>query len=136
MGFNTKDYTWSSCNIAIEGKILARAKAVEYGEEIDRKELYGKGNKPQDIQDGNQSVKGFVEMLQSDFENVILLTGNKGIAGLRDMNITVAFAAEDGRISTRSIIGAAVTDWKEAIKQGDTEMVVRLPFIGLDVKMA
>ncbi|MGX7686813.1 hypothetical protein ACWA1C_06575 [Flectobacillus roseus] len=136
MGFNSKDYTWSSCNIAIEGKLLARAKAVEYGEEIDRKELYGKGNKAQDIQDGNIAIKGFVEMLQSDFENILLLTGNKGIAGLRDMNITVAYAASDGRISTRSIIGAAVTEWKEGLKQGDTEMPVRIPFIALDVKMA
>lgn len=136
MAFNSREYNWSDCNIAFEGKLLTKAVAVEYSEKINREYIRGKGNKPQSINDGDYSVEGSVEMHQSEFEALLLLTGNKGIVGLRDLNLTVAFAsASDGRISTRSIIGVCITEWKEAYKSGDTHSTVTLPFMALDIKM-
>ena len=136
MAFNSREYQWSDLEIVLEGKLLTKAVAVEYGEKINREYIRGKGNKAQGINDGDYSVEGSLELHQSEFDALEKLTGNKGIVNMRDLTLTVAYASTaDGRISIRSIIGVAITDWKEAYKSGDTHGTVTLPFMALDIKM-
>lgn len=132
--FNSTEYSWSEVDIAINGKPLLRAVAVEYTEKQEAKKLRGKGKKPFHIAGGNIDVTGKIEVYQSEFDTLLALTGNKGIAGFRDMTITVSFQNNEGGLSTRAIIGALVTEIGESVKQGDTEIMVPLPFEALDIK--
>ena len=132
--FNSKEYDWADVEIAIGGKILTRAVSVEYTEKQESKKQRGKGRKPFHIAGGNIDVSGKIEMYQSEFDTLLALTGNKGVAGFRDLTITVAFANADGGLSTRAIIGGLVTEIGEAVKQEDMEIIVPLPFEALDIK--
>ncbi len=134
MAFNSKEYSWSDISVAMNGKLLTKCVSVEYGEKIDREYVRGRGSKPMDINDGDYSVDGTLEIHQSDFEDLLLLTGNTGIRGLRNLDLTVAFVNTTGRISTRAIIGVAITEWKESYKSGDKSAPVSLPFMALDIK--
>jgi hypothetical protein len=134
MGFNSKEYKWTDLDIAINGKLLTKCQSVEYTEKVETEKIRGKGNKAYEIADGNVDVSGSIEVLQSDLETLMLLTGNKGVLGLRDLTITVAYKNIDsGRLSTRSIIGARITEIGEPIKQGEMKIVCKLPFEALDI---
>lgn len=132
--FNSKEYGWSEVDIAINGKPLGRAVSVEYTEKQESKKLRGKGRKPFAIKGGNIDVAGKIEMYQSEFDVLLALTGNKGVAGFVDLTITVAFQDDAGGLSTRAIIGALVTEIGEAVKQIDMEIIVPLPFDAMDIK--
>lgn len=135
MAFNSKEYSWSDINVAINGKVMTKCVAIEYGEKIDREYVRGMGNMPLDINDGDVDISGVIEFKQSDYEDLLILTGNNGIRGLRDMDVNVAYTNKSGRLSVRSIIGVACTEWKEAYKSGDKSGNVSLPFMALDIKM-
>lgn len=132
--FNSKEYGWAEVDIAINGKPMLRATAVEYTEKQESKKLRGKGRKPFALKGGNIDVAGKIEMYQSEFDLLLALTGNKGVAGFVDLTITVAFQDVDGGLSTRSIIGALVTEIGESVKQSDMEIMVPLPFEAMDIK--
>lgn len=134
MAFNSKEYSWSDLNVAVNGKIMTKCVAIEYGEKIDREYVRGMGRMPIDINDGDVDVSGVIEFKQSDFEDLLVLTGNIGVRGLRDLDVTVAYSNTGGRISIRNIIGVACTEWKEGYKSGDKSGNVLLPFMALDVK--
>jgi hypothetical protein len=132
--FNSKEYGWAEVDIAINGKPLGRAVSVEYTEKQEVKKLRGKGKKPFAIKGGNIDVVGKIEMHQSEFDILLALTGNKGVAGFADLTITVAFQDSDGGLSTRAIVGALVTEIGETVKQSDMEIIVPLPFEAMDIK--
>jgi hypothetical protein len=134
MGFSTKEYSWSSVDIAIGGKVLSTCQAVEFNEKIAVEKLRGKGNKAFQIADGDIDVSGSIEVLQSELETILNQTGNKGVAGMRDLLLTICYKEPtSGRLSTRSVIGVRVTEIGEAIKQSEMKIVVKLPFEALDV---
>lgn len=132
--FSSEEYTWSDLDIAVNGVILGKCQSVEYMEKIETEILRGKGRKGFQVADGNHSVEGSLELLQSEAEQMLALTGNKGIMGLRDLTITVAYKEiESGRLSVRSIVGVRITENGETIKQGDMKIVVKFPFVALDI---
>lgn len=132
--FNSKQFDWSSVQLAIEGKPITGAVSVEYTEKQEVKKQRAKGTKPFAIATGNIDVTGKLEVYQSEFDVLLALTGNKGVAGFKNLTITVAFQNEQGGLSTRAIIGAVVTEIGESVKQGDMEIMVSLPFEALDIK--
>ena len=132
--FNSREYSWADVEVAIGGVLLDRCVAVEYTEKQDSKKLRGKGRKPFAIQGGNIDVSGKLEVYQSVFDKMLALTGNKGVAGFKDLTISVAFANAEGGLSTRTLIGCLVTEIGEAVKQEDMEIIVPLPFDAMDVK--
>lgn len=133
-GFNSKEYDWSHIEIAFQGKLMTRATAVSYEESIDAKPMHAKGFKAFDIGDGNHSLSGSIEMFQSEYSTLLLLTGNKGITPMKGLILTVAFSNEDRPLETRSLIGVRVTKGGEGVKQGDGEIKVTLEFIATDIK--
>lgn len=132
--FDSNEYDWNALDLAINGMVLTKLQSVQYEESVETEILRGKGKKGFKVADGNYDISGNLEMLQSDAERLMLLTGNKGVLGLKDLTITIAFKdLESGRLSTRSIISARITKIGEPVKQGEMKIVVNCPFVALDL---
>jgi hypothetical protein len=133
MAFNSEEHDWTDMAIAWEGKVLARVTKVMFKEKVELEALYGAGRKPFAVKQGNYSVEGSVEMFKSDFNNLLKITKNKGVLGMTEMVITIAFGLTNAP-EIITIIGVTVSDAGLETKQGDKSIKIDLPFIAIDLK--
>jgi hypothetical protein len=126
------EFGWKDVTISVEGQIVSRGTGCRFKEEIERELIYGKGNKPIDVNDGNVKFEGELKMHQSELAKMILLKGDKGVRGLRDITIVIAYA-KGLRVQTRTLIGCAFSSLEEAYNQNDKFAEVSLPFIFIDI---
>ena len=132
--YSSKQYSWSDMSIATGGRIFEGVDEVEYTVKQDKKALMGRGNKPHKIVKGIKSFEGKIVLWQSEVEAMIEAAPNKDILAL-DFDIIWAFTPDDGGPNlTDILVGCSITEYKKGSKQGDTNMLVELPFMFVDVK--
>lgn len=134
--FNSIEYAWKDLEVVLLGRPLVRILEVEYGVDAEKKHIYGRGKKVLGIQSGNEKPQGQITIGQSELEALIrkakaLLPGTK-VTDI-SFNINVGYLAGTEIIRDR-IVGASFTNFTKSMKQGDTDMQVKLPFIALDVE--
>lgn len=126
------EYSWDSVEIAINGVVIIGALGIKFSQEVESELVYGKGNRPLGINDGNIKNEGEITVHQSELDKLLAATGNRWVAGLKNLTITSALIKE-GRISTRTFAGCRITSIGEEYKQNDKWAEIALPFIFLDV---
>jgi len=134
MDFNSIEYAWKDIEVVIMGRPLARILEVEYTTEVEKKHIYGRGKKALGIQDGNEKVSGQITIGQSELEAMIRKAQEVKPGGkVTDIsfNVNVAYRQDTDIIRDR-IVGFSITQIPKAMKQGDSDMVVKLPFLALD----
>lgn len=132
MAYESNQYGWKDLEVSVNGRPLADILGFEFSEEIESELIYGKGNKPIAIQDGNIKYEGNLIIHKSELDRLIASTGNRGIVGLRNLTITSAMV-KDGGISTRTFVKCRITKLPEGWKQNDKFAEITCPFIFLDI---
>lgn len=119
------------------GKPIIGMQSVKYSAKQDKKLVYGKGNKPQKIGKGNISYEGELGVLQSELETLKLLAKDRSILSLQlDAIVSYGNPTEGDVLVTDQLVGIQFTEEAKELKQGDTNMEIKLPFIFLDLKPA
>ena len=140
-GFNSKigQFAWKHFTIIVEGRPIAGATDIEYGTEKTLEHIFGAGDKPQFIGEGNKVPTGSIEMLQNDFEALVEEAKKRGGDDLTDLevSITVVAVPKDPAQLQKTIadrlIGVKFQSGKKKISQGQTHMKVSMPFLCLDI---
>lgn len=132
--YSSKQYSWNDISIAMAGRIVEGIEDVEYTSKQDKAVLRGRGGKGHSITRGNKDYEGKITLWQSELEAMIKAAPNKDIHSL-NFDIIWAFAPDDGGATVIDVLSSCeITEYKKAMKQGDKNMLVELPFIFLDVK--
>jgi hypothetical protein len=132
--FSTKQYSWAELTIALGGRIVTGVKEVEYTEKVEKEALFGRGAKAHAIMRGNHTFEGKLSLWQSELEALVESAPDKDIMKL-NFDIIVSYVPLDGGIIVvDTLTGCEFSELKKGMKQGDTNMVVELPIIFLDVK--
>ncbi len=132
--YSSKNYSWNDVSIAIGGRIIEGVEDVEYSEKQDKGVLRGRGGKGHGITRGNKDFEGKITLWQSEVEAMIKDAPNKDILAL-NFDIVWSFVPDDGGATvTDVLVSCEFTEKKKAMKQGDKNMLVELPFMFLDVK--
>ena len=117
------------------GIVFEAVTEVEYDVEVEKKHTYGRGKKPAGIQTGNEKPSGNITVKQSLLEALIATAQkvNKN-AKLTDISfdIQVHYLSGTDLVKDR-IVGAEFTKQPKQMKQGDSEMTVKLPFLAVDI---
>lgn len=132
--FNSAEYAWKDIEVVIMGRPLVRILEIEYTTEVEKKHIYGRGNKALGIQTGNEKVSGQITIGQSELEAMIRKAAEVKPGGkVTDIsfNVNVAYRLDVDIIRDR-IVGFTITQMPKAMKQGDVDMQVKLPFLALD----
>jgi len=98
--------------------------------------LFGRGNKPLAIQDGNQTVEGTLILLQSEIEQLIFAINavNPG-KKITDVSFDVVVSYGVGNNAITDVVqGVQITEYEKGLEQNDKQMRIELPFLALDVK--
>ncbi len=126
--FSSKQYSWKDLSVAYGGRIIEGITENEYEIEQDDDFLYGRGNEPHDIIEGNISYKGKLTLWQSELEAMIRDAPGKKLSNLRP-DIVNTYASEEGGQITTDICGnVKFGGYKKSFKQGDKNMLVELPY--------
>lgn len=132
--FNSVEYAWKDLQVSLLGRMLVRVLEVEYEDTVELKEIYGRGNKPLAIQTGNYKYKGKLKVGQSEYIALVAAAQKAG-KRLPDLSLTLDVAYTLGTSLRRDrVLGLRIPGSKKALKQGDSDMEIDLPFIALDIQ--
>lgn len=134
MGFSTKECAWSQTSFKCLGRTTTGRLGFELEKDVETEYLYGDGPEPIDIQRGNKSYPGNVEMLKYEldmYNDAAVAAGYEDITEvpLEAIVITCVYkklATDKPRTITAS--GVAFTNIKIAMQQNDKSTKVTLPF--------
>lgn len=132
MAFNSEEFEWSQVACSVNGRTQNACTGISWEEEIESEGIYGKGNKPIAIQDGNIKYSGTLKMHQSEFSKLLSQTGNIGLRGLKNLTFNIAYQGLT-RLESRTVVGARITKIGDGYDQGDKFKIIELPWIALDV---
>ncbi len=136
--FNSAEYSWNDLEVVMLGRPVVRLLEVKYKVTTETKEIYGRGGEPLGIQEGNSKYEGELKIGQSELEALIAKarTIKPGINPTRmpAFNISVMYS-KDGVITRDVLVGVKIHEFEKALKQGDFEMEVSLPFKFLQAKL-
>lgn len=131
---DSKQYSWNDISVAFGGAIHEGVDEIEYNWKQEKKVIRGRGSKGHSIGRGNEDGTGKIVLWQSLVEEMIKDAPNKNILKL-NFDIIWSFVPEDGGATvTDVLVSCEITDYKKGMKQGDTNMLIELPFIFLDLK--
>ena len=126
--YSSKQYGWKDLSVVMGGRIIEGITEVEYAKKQSTDFLYGRGNDPHDVVDGNNEYEGKITLWQSELEAMTRDAPNNDITRLRS-DIVVNYAAEVGGQTVTDILkNVKFSEYKKALKQGDKNMLVELPF--------
>ena len=94
MSFTTQQYAWKDVKMFIGGRRFRQFIGVEYDQEIEREYVYGEGDEPQAIQDGNKKYSGKIKLLQSELEGLIAGAPDRDILKYNYFDVVVTYLAE------------------------------------------
>lgn len=132
--FSSKQYSWCNLSIAFGGRILEGAQELEYTIKREKALLYGRGCKPHELMSGNVSYEGKLKIWQSELEAMIRDAKDKDVTRLRFDIVVTYVPADGGQMVTDILENVEITEVKKGIAQGDTNMVVELPIMFLNLK--
>ena len=134
-GFNSSEYAWKDLTITAMNMTFEAVLEVEYDVEVEKKQVYGRGNKVRGIQTGNEKPMGNVTVKQSLLEAMIQtaqkLNPNAKLTDI-SFDMQVHYLKGTDLVKDR-IVGAEFSKQPKGLKQGDGEMTVKLPFLAMDI---
>lgn len=136
MSFNSTEYAWKDITVTAMGRTYERILEVEYDNEEDKKLIYGRGKKVRGIQGGNEKPGGSLLLGQSEVEAMIRTAQETNPnAKLTDISfdIQIHYLKGEDLVKDR-IVGAEFTKSPKGMKQGDSDMQIKLPFLAMDIK--
>ncbi len=135
MSFNSTEFAWKDLTVTVMGRPIERLLEIDYDVEEDKKQIYGRGKKVRGIQGGNEKPVGSLSLGQSEMEAMIReaqkTNPNAKITDLA-FDIQVHYLKGTDIVKDR-IIGAEFTKQPKAFKQGDSDMVMKGPFLAMDI---
>ncbi len=139
MIINGREYQWSDVSLILGGKDVTGVQEISYSEKMTKEAIYGKGNKPVSIQQGNKSYEGEIKVLQSELESLHIAakaaTGSASIMGISlDAVVCYGNPAAGNVMITDRIFGIQFTEDAKTFNQGDVNMSITLPFIAMDIQ--
>ena len=138
MAFDSSEYAWKDIEIVFLGRPIIRILEVKYEESLKLEEIYGRGQNPVGIQEGNFAYKGEIKLGQSEFEAMELAAKQQGLRSVLKMKFDVNIAYSLNGVVTRDVCRSGrMEKWEKGMKQGDTAMEIQLPFkfIGIDTQV-
>jgi len=129
---NGKRYGWEDVTIALPHGILIDVAGIDYEDEKEVKEIYGKGSMPNGYGSGNYKASGKLTILREEFEQLLRdarAAGAKTLYGIPPFEITVSYSNEDQPVITDILHQCKFKKTGRSSKQGDEKAEVELEFL-------
>ncbi len=131
--YTSEQYSFNDITVVVGGRILNGCTGIEIEFGYEHEVIRGKGAKGQAINQKNFDASGTLKLLQSEVEAIF---DTWGVDYQKQyVEITWNFSADGGTLRTHQVKMAKLGKIKLALNQGDSHMVVDVPFAALDVQL-
>lgn len=122
---NGKAYDWGDVDVKIPGLVF-EVQEIDYDDEFDMEETYGKGNKPRGYGTGNYKASGKITMLRDDYDTLLAYCKAKGIAfyKLNIPSVVVSYANDGDRTRIDELRKVKLNKRNNKAAQGDKSIKV------------
>lgn len=124
---NGKAYDWGDVDVKIPG-LTMEVQEVDYDDEFDMEETYGRGNKPRGYGTGNYKSSGKLTLLRDDYESMLTYCKAKGIPfyKLEIPSVVVSYANDGDRTRIDELRKVKFSKRSNKAAQGDKSIKVDL----------
>lgn len=122
---NGVTYDWESITVTLPTGQIVEIQDIEYSDEKDSTEVYGKGAMPRAYGRGNYKAEGKMTILRSD---LVALTTLAGTYELPPLPIVVSYDNEDLSLQADLLKDCKLTKRSARSSQGDQTAPVELEF--------
>lgn len=132
--YSSNQYAWADVTILLGGRILEGITEVEYSVKQEKDTLRGRGNDPHRILRGNKTYEGKLTIWQSELEAMVKDAPDQDVLKL-NFDVIISYIPPEIGVPVIDVLkGCEFTEAKKALKQGDKNMLIELPFIFLGIK--
>lgn len=134
--FNTNEYAWVDVVVVIMGRPVVGLRGIEYKVKQQKEALFAMGRTARGIQKGKKEFEGTITLLQSELIALDQAAQEAGYNDITDIDfdVIVSYLPKNLVVTTDKIVGVSITEAPRALKEGDLQMEVALPFIALNVE--
>jgi len=136
----SSECSWTNAQVMLLGRTIKGIKGWEYKETIAKEFIYGAGNEPLDIAEGEVKNEGNLKLLgfEADALNkAAQASGYKNITRVPTDSIVITIRLQKSKtdpVTTVTISGVAFTETGGAMEQGAKTREVTLPFLALNIE--
>lgn len=138
--YDSREFQYNHITVNASGIDVVTLQHIMYKADLETEFVYGKGNKPRAIQDGNFAFEGSIGILQTDIAKLELLRADRQMQLLRGTNIVIVYKTdnpilgEQTKLRTDVLQGVRYGAIEHRMNQGDKKMVIEIPLKFLDIK--
>ncbi len=127
---NGKAYDWADITLSIS-EFDIEVQEISYDDELEKEQVYGKGNTPRGYGTGNYKASGKLSFLRDDYQDLVDYCNRKKISLYKLVidKIVVAYGKDGQRMSIDVLEKVTFTKRGKSAKQGDKSLTVDLDFI-------
>ena len=135
MSYNSTEFAWKDLFVTAMGRLFERILEIEYDVEVDKKAIYGRGSKVKGIQPGREKPGGTLTIGQSEYEAMLRRAQQTNPnAKITDIVFDIQVHYQKGTdLIKDKLVGCEFTKAPKQFKEGDSDMVIKLPFMMMDV---
>lgn len=145
MGFSTKtgQFAWKELSVLIDGRPMLELTDIEIKTVKNIEEIYGAGDDPQFLGEGNKSHSGNIELLQSGYEALVEEAKKRGGFDVTDLEVDIIMslvpksknpAIIGMKTVVNRIVGMKFPEDGYKMTQGSTHTKVAIPFKALRIE--
>lgn len=134
---NGNEYSWVNILVNMMGNALPvdGITGIRYKAKMDKKNIYGRGNRPIARGTGNKEYDGSLTLLQSEVEALLLAAGpGKDLTDIAPFNIAVTYIDDVGNMVYHQLEYCEFVEFEHAMKSGDPNMEIECPLIIGNIK--
>lgn len=129
---NGVNYDWEGIEISLPQGTAVAVRKIEYSDEKDLKEVYGKGSMPQAVGRGNYKAEGKLTLAREEFERLVGYCQRQKVGALYQLpafTITVGYSSPDRPTITDRLLQCMFKKRSTSIDQGAEKVDVELEFV-------
>ncbi len=139
----TQQFAWKELTLLLDGRPMIELTDIEYKPNKVLEEIFGAGENPQFIGEGNKTYTGSLEVLQSGYEALVTEAKKRGGNDVTDLELEAIISYVPLNKDAATVAMKTIVDMVSGIKfesggkkfsQGNTHIKVALPFKALRVK--
>jgi len=139
VNIRSSECAWKHGELVLLGRKIIGLRGFEIKKTVEKEHLYGAGQNPLDIQEGNVKTEGNVKILGFELDALNRAAAAAGYSDITEvpheaivMTVSLKKSAIDPK-TTYNVRGIGFTEYAAAMEQNAKMREVTLPFLAMDV---
>ncbi|MDR2472146.1 MAG: hypothetical protein LBD53_01100 [Tannerella sp.] len=139
VNIRTNECAWAQFEVKILGRKIKGLRGFEFKKAIEKEHLYGAGNEPIDIQEGNKSYTGNISVLGFEVDAMNRAARAAGFEDITEVpHEAIVITAKFQKLKTDpktfiTVTGVSFSEVPHAMKQNDKNREIQLPFLAMNM---